>query len=254
MPFENDGVISYDLMVERWNSELANTLGNLVNRTIAMSNKYFGGKVTNKGVTDGNGIDDNFKSVIAGTVSKVEAKVDKLRMADAVTEVFNLATLLVSFMPETAEKILKQINAPQIDYDELGHAGNYPAENQVTDKPEILFQRLKLDEVMEKVDAQRKAQGLKSLKELEEEAEAEKKAAEKAKQEKTSEKEASEYTHKPECTYDDFAKCEFRVGTIVKCEEVKKSRKLLCSQVDLGDKTSSRTSRRGRWPASSRRA
>ncbi len=277
MPFENDGVISYDLMVERWNSELANTLGNLVNRTIAMSNKYFGGKVTNKGVTDGNGIDDNFKSVIAGTVSRVEAKVDKLRMADAVTEVFNLfkrcnkyidetepwklakdpacadrlatvlynlcdgiqtgATLLVSFMPETAEKILAQINAPQIDYDELGHAGNYPAENQVTDKPEILFQRLKLDEVMEKVDAQRKAQGLKSLKELEEEAEAEKKAAEKAKQEKTSEKEASEYTHKPECTYDDFAKCEFRVGTIVKCEEVKKSRKLLCSQVDLGDKT-----------------
>ena len=134
------------------------------------------------------------------------------------------ATLLVSFMPETAEKILKQINAPQIDYDELGHAGNYPAENQVTDKPEILFQRLKLDEVMEKVDAQRKAQGLKSLKELEEEAEAEKKAAEKAKQEKASEKEDSAYVHKPACT-------------IVKCEEVKKSRKLLCSQVDLGDKT-----------------
>lgn len=274
MPFENDGVISYELMVERWNSELANTLGNLVNRTVAMSNKYFGGKVEHTGVSDANGIDDDFQSFVAGTVGKVEAKVDKLRMADALTEVFNLfkrcnkyidetepwklakdpaqadrlkevlynlcdgietgATLLAPFMPETAEKIFGQIGAGAIDYDDLARTDNYPGEGQVTDKPEILFARLKLDEVMEKVDAQRKAQGLKSLKELEEEEKAEE-AAKAAGEQK--EEAPAEYTHKEQITFDDFAKCEFRVGTVLKCEAVKKSKKLLCSQIDLGDRT-----------------
>ncbi len=263
MPFENDGVISYDLMVERWNSELANTMGNLVNRTIAMSNKYFGGKVENKNVTDDQGVDEDLKKVISETVIKVEGKMDKLRIADSLTEVFNLfkrcnkyidetepwklakdeasadrlatvlynlldgittgATLLSSYMPETAEKILAQINAEKIDYDELTHAGNYPQSNQVTDAPEILFQRLKLEEVLEKVEEQKAKAGVVISREEEPE-------EEKA-------EEAVEYTHKEECTYDDFAKCEFRVGVIKACEEVKKSKKLLCSQVDLGDKT-----------------
>ncbi len=266
MPFENDGVISYDLMVERWNSELANTMGNLVNRTIAMSNKYFGGKVENKNVTDENGIDADLKRVIGETVGKVEGKMDKLRIADSLTEVFNLfkrcnkyidetepwklakdeasadrlatvlynlldgiqtgATLLSSYMPETAQKILSQIHAEAIDYDELNHAGNYPAVNQVTDAPEILFQRLKLDEVLEKVEEQKAKAGVVIAREEEPEQKTEE-----------AEEETVEYEHKAECTYDDFAKCEFRVGVIKACEEVKKSRKLLCSQVDLGDKT-----------------
>ncbi len=262
MPFENDGVISYDLMVERWNSELANTMGNLVNRTIAMSNKYFGGVVENKNVSDDQGVDDDLKRVIGETVTKVEGRMDQLRIADSLTEVFNLfkrcnkyidetepwklakdeasqdrlatvlynlldgiqtgATLLESYMPETAQKILAQINAESIDYDELSHAGNYPASNKVTDAPEILFQRLKLDEVMEKVEEQKKNAGTVIAREEEPEAEPE---------------EDTVYTHKAECTYEDFDKCEFRVGVVKACEEVKKSKKLLCSQVDLGDKT-----------------
>ncbi len=262
MPFENDGVISYDLMVERWNSELANTMGNLVNRTIAMSNKYFGGVVENKNVSDDQGVDDDLKRVIGETVTKVEGRMDQLRIADSLTEVFNLfkrcnkyidetepwklakdeasqdrlatvlynlldgiqtgATLLESYMPETAQKILAQINAESIDYDELSHAGNYPVSNKVTDAPEILFQRLKLDEVMEKVEEQKKNAGTVIAREEEPEAEPE---------------EDTVYTHKAECTYEDFDKCEFRVGVVKACEEVKKSKKLLCSQVDLGDKT-----------------
>ena len=282
MPFENDGVISYDLMVERWNSELANTMGNLVNRTIAMSNKYFGGQVADRGISDENGIDDDLRRVTAGTAQAVTEKMDRLRVADALTEVFNLfkrcnkyidetepwklakdeassdrlatvlynlldsistgAALLHSFMPSTAEKILAQINAPMTAYDDLAHTGNYPKENTVTDAPEILFQRLKLEEVMEKVDAQRKAAGLPSLAELEarEKAEAESKAAAEAAAETASPEKAAPaepvYVHKEACTYDDFAKCEFRVGEIIKSEEVKKSKKLLCNQVDLGDK------------------
>ncbi len=264
MPFENDGVISYDLMVERWNSELANTMGNLVNRTIAMSNQYFGGKVVNTGVSDDQGIDEDMKQTVAGTVAKVEAKMEKLRVADAVTEVFNLfkrcnkyidetepwklakdesakarlatvlynlldgietgASLLSSFMPETAEKILAQIQAPQIAYEDLSHTGNYPAEGQVTDHPEILFTRLKLNDVMAKVEAQQKKNGIKPQQEEKEE-------------EKPAETAEVSYTHKEVCTYDDFARCEFRVGEIIASEEVKKSKKLLCSQVNLGDKT-----------------
>ena len=289
MPFENDGVISYDLMVERWNSELANTMGNLVNRTIAMSNKYFGGVVEDKGVSDENGIDADLKSVIAGTSAHVTEKMDRLRVADALTEIFNLfkrcnkyidetepwklakdeacadrlktvlynlldgiltgATLLHSFMPETADRILAQINAPSVSYDDLSHAGNYPKEGKVTENPEILFQRLKLEEVMERIDEQRKAAGLPTLAELEaqEKAEAEAKAADKVIADSRAEaaavadgcggEAAPEYVHKELCTYDDFAKCEFRVGEIMACEEVKKSKKLLCSQVNLGDKT-----------------
>ncbi len=270
MPFENDGVISYDLMVERWNSELANTMGNLVNRTIAMSNKYFGGKVENKNAADDQGIDADLKRVIGETVGKVEGKMDRLRIADSLTEVFNLfkrcnkyidetepwklakneadadrlatvlynlldgiqtgATLLSSYMPETAQKILAQINAPAIDYDDLTHAGNYPVENQVTDAPEILFQRLKLEEVLEKVEEQKAKAGVVIAREEEPEEAASKESEE-------AEEPAVAYQHKAECTYEDFDKCEFRVGVIKACEEVKKSRKLLCSQVDLGDKT-----------------
>lgn len=197
MPFENDGVISYDLMVERWNSELANTMGNLVNRTIAMSNKYFGGVVEYTGVSDSDGIDEDLMKVTAGTVSRVEAKMDELRVADALTEIFALfkrcnkyidetepwklakdegakdrlstvlyrlldsiqtaATLLTSYLPETAEKILAQINAPEIAFEDLGRCGNYPSGNKVTDSPEILYQRLVLEEVMERIDEQRRA-------------------------------------------------------------------------------------------------
>ena len=290
MPFENDGVISYDLMVERWNSELANTMGNLVNRTIAMTNKYFGGEIALAGDPEENAFDQDLRSLIAGTRDKVTAKMDELRVADALTEIFVLfkrcnkyidetepwklakeeggkdrlmvvlynlldgietgATLLSSYMPETAERILAQIAAPMIPYEDLAHAGNYPVKNKVTETPEILFQRLKIEEVMERIDEQRKAAGLPTLAELEaqEKADAEAAAAEKVIKESREEAgrvadgEGSEdaepsYEHKAECTYDDFAKCEFRIGEIVACEAVKKSKKLLCSQVNLGDKT-----------------
>ncbi len=274
MPFENDGVISYDLMVERWNSELANTMGNLVNRTVAMSNKYFGGAVENAGVSDGEGVDDDLKAVIAGTAARVSEKMDRLRVADALTEIFNLfkrcnkyidetepwklarneadadrlktvlynlldgiltgAALLGPFMPETSAKILAQIGAEAPDYEDLAHTGNYPGSNRVTEAPEILFQRLKLEEVLERIDDQRRAAGLPTLKELEE---AEAKADEAAEKPEESAEEAPAYEHKAECAYEDFAKCEFRVGEIISCEAVKKSKKLLCSQVNLGDRT-----------------
>ena len=271
MPFENDGVISYDLMVERWNSELANTMGNLVNRTIAMSGKYFGGVVSDCGIEDENGIDADLKAVVAGTVGRVTEKMDKLRVADALTEIFHLfkrcnkyidetepwklakdeaakerlatvlynlldgiqtgATLLTSYMPETAAKILAQIGAPEIAFEKLDKNGNYPKTNKVTDTPEILFQRLKLEEVMERIDAQRAAAGLPTLAELEAAESAAGSAAD------STAGSAPALEHKEVCTYDDFAKCEFRVGEIIACEEVKKSKKLLCSQVNLGDRT-----------------
>ena len=207
MPFENDGVISYDLMVERWNSELANTMGNLVNRTIAMSNKYFGGAVSNRNVHDTEGIDKDLAAVTASTAERVTAKMDQLRVADALTEVFNLfkrcnkyidetepwklakdpaasdrlstvlynlldsiqtgATLLEAYMPETSARILDQIHAEPVPFENLSRTGNYPAENRVTETPEILFQRLKMEDVMAKIDAQRKAAGLPSLAEAE---------------------------------------------------------------------------------------
>ena len=243
MPFENDGVITWELMVERLNSELANTLGNLVNRTISMSNKYFGGEVRSTGVTEP--VDEELKSVVLGTKKKVADKMEELRVADAITEIFTLfkrcnkyidetmpwalakeedkkdrlsevlynlvegicigASLLESFMPETTEKILAQLNAPKRTYEELDTFGLYPAGNKVTEKPEILFARLDIKEVMEKVEAMKK------------------------------EEPVIEIEAKPEITFDDFMKMQFQVGEIIACEEVKKSKKLLCSQVKIGN-------------------
>ena len=253
MPFENDGVITWELMVERLNSELANTLGNLVNRTISMSNKYFGGVVKSTGVTEP--VDDELKAVVQGTKGKVEAKMEDLRVADAITEIFTLfkrcnkyidetmpwvlakdeekkdrlaevlynlvegicvgATLLESFMPGTTEKILAQLNAPKRTYEELDSFGLYPSGNKVTEKPEILFARLDVKEVMEKVEAMRALE---------------------AKEQEPEEAEAPvvDIEAKPEVTFEDFMKMQFQVGEIIACEEVKKSKKLLCSQVKIG--------------------
>ena len=277
MPFENDGVISWELMVERMNSDLANTLGNLVNRTIAMTNKYFGGKVKNTGVTgDQAEIDQDLKLVVTGTLDKVAARMKDLRVADALTEIFTLfkrcnkyidetepwklakdealkdrlsevlynllsgiqvgATLLKPFMPETCDRILSQIRAEEIPFDELVIWGNYPAENTVTDKPEILFMRMDVKEVLMKVmpevfEAEAKAEAEKEAKKAAKKAEKEaKKAAKKA--EAVAEAGASS-----EITYDDFAKCRFVVGEVLECREVENSNKLLVSQVNVGDKT-----------------
>ena len=252
MPFENDGVITWELMVERLNSELANTLGNLVNRTISMSNKYFGGLVENKGVAEP--VDEDLKSFVLAVPGKVAEKMDKLRVADAMTEVFTLfkrlnkyidetmpwalakdeakqdrlatvlynlvegitmgATLLESFMPETTERILAQLNAEKRTLEDLKTFGLYPSGNKVTEKPEILFARLDLKEVLAKVE---------ELHPKKEE------PAEEAKEENVIDIEAKE-----EITFDDFEKLQFQVGEIIACEEVKKSRKLLCSQVKIG--------------------
>ena len=255
MPFENDGVITWELMVERLNSELANTLGNLVNRTISMSNKYFDGMVKQTGVTED--VDDQLKAVCAATVDKVEAKMNELRVADAMTEIFNLfkrcnkyidetmpwalakdetkkdrlaevlynlvesicigATLLSSFMPETTEKILAQLNAPVREYDDLKTFGQYPSGQKVTDAPQILFARLDLKEVMEKVEVIKAAQKAATA------------PAEPEKEEAVIDIEA-----KPEVTFEEFGKMQFQVGEIIACEAVKKSKKLLCSQVKIG--------------------
>ena len=263
MPFENDGVITWELMVERMNSNLANTLGNLVNRTISMSNKYFDGVVTNTGVEEE--VDADLKAVVTGTVDKVAAKMEDLRVADAITEIFNLfkrcnkyidetmpwalakdeakkdrlatvlynlvesisigACLLESYMPETTEKILAQLHAEKRSYEELGTFGMYPSGNKVTEKPEILFQRLDVKEVMEKVEviqAEQKAAASK-------EAGADEKAEDQDKEEQVIDIEPKE-----EITFDDFMKMQFQVGEIIACEEVKKSKKLLCSQVKIG--------------------
>ena len=253
MPFENDGVITWELMVERLNSELANTLGNLVNRTISMSNKYFGGVVKSTDVTEP--VDQELKAVVQGTKEKVAAKMEDLRVADAITEIFTLfkrcnkyidetmpwvlakdeekkdrlaevlynlvegicvgAALLESFMPTTTEKILAQLNAPKRSYEELDSFGLYPSGNKVTEKPEILFARLDVKEVMEKVEAMR---------------------AEEAKDQEAEKEEIPviDIEAKPEVTFDDFMKMQFQVGEIIACEEVKKSKKLLCSQVKIG--------------------
>ena len=254
MPFENDGVITWELMVERLNSELANTLGNLVNRTISMSNKYFGGEVKNTNVCEP--IDEELKAVVLGTKAKVAAKMEELRVADAITEIFTLfkrcnkyidetmpwalakdeekkdrlatvlynlvegicigASLLESFMPETTGKILSQLNAPKREYEELETFGLYPSGNKVTEKPEILFARLDVKEVLEKVEAMKEE-------EKTEEAAEEKEAAP-----------VIDIEAKEEVTFDDFMKMQFQVGEIIACEEVKKSKKLLCSQVKIG--------------------
>ena len=253
MPFENDGVITWELMVERLNSELANTLGNLVNRTISMSNKYFGGVVENKNVCEP--VDDDLKNFILSVPAKVDEKMDKLRVADAMTEVFTIfkrcnkyidetmpwalakeedkkdrlatvlynlvegicigATLLKSFMPETTDRILAQLNAQGRELEDLKTFGLYPSGNKVTEKPEILFARLDVKEVMAKV----------------EELHPPVKEEEPAKDENVIDIEP-----KAEITFDDFEKLQFQVGEIIACEEVKKSRKLLCSQVKIGSK------------------
>ena len=256
MPFENDGVITWELMVERLNSELANTLGNLVNRTISMSNKYFGGEVRSTGVCEP--VDEDLKAVVLGTKKKVADKMEDLRVADAITEIFTLfkrcnkyidetmpwalakeedkkdrlaevlynlvegicigASLLESFMPDTTQRILNQLNAQKRTYEELDTFGLYPSGNKVTEKPEILFARLDVKEIMEKVEAMRAA-------------EAEEKAQE---EEHKEEAPVIDIEAKPEVTFDDFMKMQFQVGEIIACEEVKKSKKLLCSQVKIG--------------------
>ena len=260
MPFDNDGVISWELMVERMNSELANVLGNLVNRTISMSNKYFGGVVTNAGITGDEAsaaIDADLKAVVLETVKKVDEKMDKLRVADAISEIFNIfrrsnkyidetlpwslakdeaqqgrlqtvlynlteaitigASLLESFMPETSQKILAQLNASKRSLEEMSEFGLYASGNKVTDKPEILFARLDVAEVMAKVEEMREAS-----------APAEEAPAE--------DEDVIDIEPKAEITYDDFAKLQFQVGEIIECKEVPKSKKLLCSQVKIGSK------------------
>ena len=254
MPFDNDGVISWELMVERVNSDLANILGNLVNRTISMSNKYFGGVVKNTGVSEE--VDADLKAVVLDEVKKVNEKMEQLRVADAITEIFNIfrrcnkyidetmpwalakdeakkdrlaavlynlveaitigASLLEAFMPETSKKILAQLQTEKRELSAMEQFGLYPDGGKVIDKPEILFARMDLNEVMEKVEAMR--------------------AAEAAKEEKTEEpaKEVIDIEAKTEITYDDFAKLQFQVGEIIACEAVKKSKKLLCSQVKVG--------------------
>lgn len=260
MPFENDGVITWELLVERLNSELANTLGNLVNRTISMSNKYFGGVVTNKNNDGGEPFDNELKEAAINTAKKVAAKMGELRVADAITEIFTLfkrcnkyidetmpwalakdeakkerletvlynlvegicigATLLEPFMPKTTEKILSQLNAPKRTFDELDSFGKYPSGNKVTERPEILFARLDINEVMEKVEAMREKYA------------AQHKEEEKA--EAAEDENVIDIEPKAEITYEDFAKMQFQVGEIIACEEVPKSKKLLCSQVKIG--------------------
>ena len=267
MPFDNDGVITWELMVERMNSDLANILGNLVNRTISMTNKYFDGVVCDRGAAEP--VDEDLKNTVLEAVKKVDAKMDQLRVADAITEIFGIfrrsnkyidettpwalakdeakkdrlatvlynlteaitigASLLASFMPETSEKILKQLNTEKRALQEMDVFGKYPSGNKVTDKPEILFARVDVKEVMEKVEAMQAAQR----------AEAEKKAEAAGGQNggKESGEEASDgidVEAKPEITYDDFAKLQFQVGEIIACEAVPKSKKLLCSKVKIG--------------------
>ena len=255
MPFENDGVISWELMVERLNSDLANTLGNLVNRTISMSNKYFGGVVADKGAAEA--VDEDLKAVVTGTYDKVAAKMEGWRVADAITDIFTLfkrcnkyidetepwvlakdpakadrlatvlynltesivigASLLEPYMPGTAEKIAAQLNTSLRSFAECTTFGGYISGSKVTEKPEILFARLDVKEVLEKAAAMFEAR-----KALTEEAEEEK------------EEDVMELTKKPEITFEEFEKMQFAVGEIIKCEPVPKSKKLLCSQVKIG--------------------
>ena len=258
MPFDNDGVITWELMVERMNSDLANILGNLVNRTISMTNKYFGGVVEKTGVTED--VDADLKAVVLEAVKKADEKMDRLRVADAITEIFGIfrrsnkyidettpwalakdeekkarlsevlynlteaitigASLLASFMPETSEKILSQLNTQKRSLESMNEFGPYPSGNKVTEKPEILFARMDIKEVLEKVEA------MKSAEEARKGAESEGKAEEAA--------QVIDVEAKPEITYDDFAKLQFQVGEIISCEAVPKSKKLLCSQVRIG--------------------
>ena len=249
MPFENDGVITWELLVERLNSELANTLGNLVNRTISMSNKYFDGIVENTGVSGD--VDEELKVVVTQAVDKVKDKMDRLRVADAMTEIFNLfkrcnkyidetmpwalakneedkprlatvlynlvesisigACLLEAFMPETSERILAQLNAQKRELSELGEFGKYVSGTKVTETPEILFARLDMEETLAKVEEiQKKQKGEPEVK-------------------------YPQVEEKEEISIDDFAKVQIRVGEVLQCEPVKKSKKLLVSQLRIGE-------------------
>ncbi|MBQ3967572.1 MAG: methionine--tRNA ligase [Lachnospiraceae bacterium] len=266
MPFDNDGVITWELMIERTNSDLANTLGNLVNRTISMTNKYFGGIVTRTGTKED--VDDDLKDVVTKTASKVVEKMDELRVADAISEIFTLfkrcnkyidetmpwalakdeskadrlkevlynltesivigASLLESFLPQTAEKIVKMLGCGIRDLSDLDKFGLYESGSKVCETPEILFARLDAKDIMPKVEEIQAAQ----------KAEYQRENGITDKENKAEEK--TEEVHveaKDEIAYDDFAKCQFAIGEILKCEEVPKSKKLLCSQVKIGDQT-----------------
>jgi methionyl-tRNA synthetase len=254
MPFENDGVISWELMVERMNSDLANILGNLVNRTISMSNKYFGGVVNNGNDTDA--FDEDLKAVVLEEVKKVQEKMEKLRVADAMTDIFNIfrrsnkyidetapwtlakdeankarletvlyhlteaitigASLLDSFMPETSKKILNQLCTEKRELSQMTEFGLYPSGNKVTDQPEILFARMDIKEVLEKVEVMFTP------------------SVDTAETEKEEAFDVIDIEPKAEIEYDDFAKLQFQVGEIIACEAVAKSKKLLCSQVRIG--------------------
>ena len=261
MPFDNDGVISWELMVERLNSDLANILGNLVNRTISMSNKYFNGTVRNGGAAEA--VDEDLKAVVLDAVKKTVAKMDQLRVADAITEIFGIfrrcnkyidetmpwalakdedkkdrlatvlynlveaitigASLLESFMPETSEKILSQLQAEKRTLDQMDTFGLYPSGGKVTDKPEILFARMDVKEVLEKAEKLQAEQAAAAA--------AENGAAD---AEEKQEEPVIDIEAKPEISYDDFAAMQFQVGEIISCEAVPKSKKLLCSQVKIG--------------------
>ena len=265
MPFENDGVISWELVIERINSELANTLGNLVNRTISMSNKYFDGVVTNAGANEP--VDDDLKAVVTDTRLRVNACMDKLRVADAITEIFALfkrcnkyidetmpwalakdpenadrlntvhynlvesivigASLLEPYMPETSEKILKQLNAEKRRVTELSNFGLYPSGNKVTDQPEILFARIDAPKMLEEIEKRFPS------KVVEEEPKPEKKA----KKEEKVEIPTLDAVVKEEITIDEFSRMQLQMGEIISCEEVAKSKKLLCSQVKVQGRT-----------------
>jgi len=256
MPFDNDGLISWELLVERLNSELANTLGNLVNRTISMSNKYFNGIVESTGVAGE--ADADLKAVVTGTAAKAAEKMSGFRVADAITEIFNLfkrcnkyidettpwilakdeaskprlaevmynlvesitigASLLQSFMPETSAKIFEQLNTQSVPFDCLSTFGNYKSGTKVTEKPEILFARLDLAEVMERVNALHPDQP----------------SEENTDRAADDNEEVIDIEPKEEITFDDFEKMQFQVGEIIECRAVEKSKKLLCSQVKIG--------------------
>ncbi len=272
MPFENDGVISWDLMVERNNSDLANTLGNLVNRTISMSNKYFGGVVENRKAAGPE--DDDLKAVVTGTAAKVENCMKTLHVADAISQIFVLfkrcnkyidetapwvlakkeedhdrlatvlynliesitigASLLEPFMPETTERILKQLNTEKRDYAGTDQFGLYPSGNKVTDKPEILFARKDLAEIMEKVNAEKQAEEKAAAAPAGEASKTEGAAGEEGKDAPAGD---IHVEMKDEITYDDFDRCQFVVGEVLSCEAVPKSKKLLKFRIKTGDTT-----------------
>ena len=259
MPFDNDGSITWELMVERMNSDLANILGNLVNRTISMNNKYFGGVISNPGVNEP--VDDDLKAVALAMHEKVDAKMEKLRVADAITEVFTLlrrcnkyidetepwklakdetkqdrlatvlynlmegirmaAVALAAYLPDTSARILDMLGTQERDYLKLDQFGLLETGGKVVEKPEILFARVDIKELMEKVEADKVANA---------QAQSAAAPAEEAETE-----EGIDIEPKAEITFDDFEKLQFQVGEIIACEAVKKSKKLLCSQVKIGN-------------------